>query len=183
MIPYREDGVIKYAPASAPQIPTEDSDFVMPLIYDESGIDEDGRDDPYEHFTATGKPLEPRKVNNFFATGMGVGAPQYLQERYTDESIIPVIVTGVILSASSPPSKTKYSFLDKLKLDKGGPDPTTKVIFAPRGEYLKYFARDSNGVYIGTEPQRRWTEQELEEGYSKYKKDLRQRAHTGSVNC
>ncbi len=43
----------------------------------------------------------------------------------------------------------------------------------PRGDYLKYFAKDYDGKYIGTEPQKQWTEQELEEKFGMYKKDLR----------
>jgi len=38
----------------------------------------------------------------------------------------------------------------------------------PRGEYLKYFARDVDKKYVGTEPERGWTEEELENKFSKY---------------
>jgi hypothetical protein len=48
----------------------------------------------------------------------------------------------------------------------------------PRGEYLKYFAR-ADGVYSGTEPERQWTEEELEEKYGKYK-NLRHAPAKGS---
>lgn len=40
----------------------------------------------------------------------------------------------------------------------------------PRGEYLKYFAKDHNAQYIGTEPEQEWTEAILEERYGKYTK-------------
>ena len=43
----------------------------------------------------------------------------------------------------------------------------------PRRDYLKYFAKDYDGSYIGTEPQRTWTEEELEETFGMYKRDLR----------
>jgi hypothetical protein len=39
----------------------------------------------------------------------------------------------------------------------------------PRRDYLKYFAKDENGNYIGSEPYRRWTEEGLEEQFAKYK--------------
>ncbi len=39
----------------------------------------------------------------------------------------------------------------------------------PRSEYDKYFAKDKKGNYTGTEPQREWTENELDEKYGKYK--------------
>lgn len=42
----------------------------------------------------------------------------------------------------------------------------------PRRDYLKYFAKDYDGTYTGTEPQRTWTEEELEQTFGKYKKDL-----------
>jgi hypothetical protein len=41
----------------------------------------------------------------------------------------------------------------------------------PRGEYLKYFAKDFDGAYIGTEPQKKWTEEELEDQFGQYRKD------------
>ena len=66
--------------------------------------------------------------------------------------------------------RRKRSFIDKFKSEKSG--KITKVVFMPRAEYLKHFAKDYDGKYIGTEPQREWTEEELEESYSKYKKDL-----------
>lgn len=39
----------------------------------------------------------------------------------------------------------------------------------PRKEYLKYFARGPDGDYIGTEPYRRWSEEELEKEYGSYR--------------
>jgi hypothetical protein len=43
-----------------------------------------------------------------------------------------------------------------------------KVIYMPRREYLKYFARDLKGDYIGSEPYRRWREEELVETFKQY---------------
>jgi hypothetical protein len=39
----------------------------------------------------------------------------------------------------------------------------------PRGEYLKYFAKDDKGLYVGTEPLRLWTEEEVELKFGKYR--------------
>lgn len=39
----------------------------------------------------------------------------------------------------------------------------------PRKEYLKYFARDRNNVYIGTERERVWTDEELELRFGRYR--------------
>lgn len=67
--------------------------------------------------------------------------------------------------------RRRPSFLSKLKPEKTKAQPTslTKVIYMPRGEYLKYFARNQAGEYIGTEPYKQWTEIELEETFVKYK--------------
>lgn len=44
-----------------------------------------------------------------------------------------------------------------------------KAIKMPRGEYKKYFARDRDGNYAGTElPERQWNEEELLSRYGEY---------------
>jgi hypothetical protein len=56
---------------------------------------------------------------------------------------------------------------------KGGKaDSDMKVVFMPRRDYLKHFAKDNDGRYIGTEPQKQWTLEELEDRFGIYKKDL-----------
>lgn len=44
-----------------------------------------------------------------------------------------------------------------------------KVIEMPKREYLKHFARDGKGDYMGTETERDWTEEELDLNFSEYK--------------
>ena len=44
-----------------------------------------------------------------------------------------------------------------------------RVVRMPRKEYLKYFARDRNNVYIGTEREMIWTDEELELRFAKYR--------------
>ena len=39
----------------------------------------------------------------------------------------------------------------------------------PRKEYLKYFARDRNNVYIGTEREVIWTDEELHKKFGIYR--------------
>jgi hypothetical protein len=39
----------------------------------------------------------------------------------------------------------------------------------PRKDYLKYFARDKNNNYVGTETERIWTDEDLELKFGKYK--------------
>jgi len=102
--------------------------------------------------------------------------PRFLPKQYTDDSIIPAIVTNVIISrpVSSDPKekKRRKSFTTIFKGDKKSNEFSkglTKVVFMPRREYLKYFAKDDNGGYIGTEPQRQWTEVELDEKFGEYR--------------
>jgi len=67
--------------------------------------------------------------------------------------------------------RRRKSFLGRLKGEKDfGP---VKVVYMPRGEYLKYFARDQDAQYIGSEPEREWTEEELDDTYGKYMKTFR----------
>ena len=70
--------------------------------------------------------------------------------------------------------KRRKSFLGKLRGEgsgkkKEGGEGMVKVVFMPRREYKKYFARGLKGEYIGTEPERRWTEQELNEAFGMYR--------------
>ena len=100
--------------------------------------------------------------------------PQLLPKRYTDDSIIPAIVVDVIPSITSPPKKKgrSASFLQKLKTglseEKNGNGRLTKVVYMPRREYLKWFARDEKGQYIGSEPKKEWTEEELAEQFKEW---------------
>ncbi|KAK6420687.1 hypothetical protein LTR95_016920 [Oleoguttula sp. CCFEE 5521] len=52
---------------------------------------------------------------------------------------------------STPPDATKY-----------------KAVKMPRGEYLRHHRHDHEGKYVGTEPQKDWTEEEVEERYAQY---------------
>ncbi|KAK0124112.1 hypothetical protein ONS95_009095 [Cadophora gregata] len=51
-------------------------------------------------------------------------------------------------------------------------DSDITVIRMPRSEYWKYFARDKKNFYVGTEPERLWTVDKLEEEFGIYQ-DLR----------
>lgn len=131
-----------------------------------------------QHFTATGRPAPKYKHNNLASLGGDMyTAPQLLPRRYTDDSIIPAIVTDVVPSAESEAKKAsqKGGFFSKLKGKKEETDAlgqkkgVTKVVYMPRREYLKYFAKDEKGEYIGTEPYKKWTEEELEAEFAQYK--------------
>ena len=43
-----------------------------------------------------------------------------------------------------------------------------KAIKMPRGDYKRYFARDRDGNYAGTEPEREWDEEEVKQAYGEY---------------
>jgi len=67
---------------------------------------------------------------------------------------------------------------EEAKSEKG----VLKVVFMPRREYQKFFARDLKGNYIGSESFRRWTEEELQELYGRYKPaKLERRGFRGSA--
>jgi hypothetical protein len=82
------------------------------------------------------------------------------------------ILKGVVSDVG--PNRRRKSIISRLKTGSSSKvdDRITKVIFMPRGDYLKYFAKDNFGNYIGTEPEREWTEEEVEEGFRQYKKLL-----------
>lgn len=134
-------------------------------------------DDSFLRFTATGRPVPAFKHSSL----QGLGAenmyclPQLLPRRYTDESIIPAIIVDVIpktVPSSPTPKKGSLNTFIRRRVRGDAKDKEsglTKVVYMPRGEYLKYFARGLKGEYTGSEPHRRWTEEELEEQFGKFK--------------
>jgi hypothetical protein len=135
-----------------------------------SDLDEDAM----MRFTATGRPAPVFKASPLsYLGGDRYSVPQLLPKRYTDDSIIPAIVTNVIprAKAEGEGEKKKGRFLSKFKGGEKKKDEEkgiVKVVYMPRREYLKYFARDLKGDYIGSEPYRRWTEEELVETFKQY---------------
>jgi len=101
--------------------------------------------------------------------------PQLLPRRYTDDSIIPAIVVGVIPSYTKEIKKKggrRASFLSRLKTgvaeQKKDDGRLTKVVYMPRREYLKWFARGTKGEYLGSEEKREWTEEQLDETFGQW---------------
>jgi hypothetical protein len=134
-------------------------------------------EDAVMHFTATGLPMPHfQHTGAFGMVGSMYSLPQLLPKRYTDDSIIPAIVVDVIPSAKSVEGEQKRSrrtsFLKKLKGEKKhdvGEKGLVKVVYMPRRDYLKWFARGTNGEYIGSEPYKKWTKDELEEAFKQFK--------------
>ncbi|OBT97513.1 hypothetical protein VE01_04576 [Pseudogymnoascus verrucosus] len=144
-IPYRENGEVKYMRASEAQ---------------DSGSS--GGALRHSKPSAWGNMVAP--------VGFVAQAPQLLQEKYTDESIIVAIITNVVPAQKPTVVEGKKSFMGKFKKDK---EPsTTKAVRMPRREYKKFFAKDKDGKYIGTEPQREWTQEELEDEFGQYQKEV-----------
>ncbi|KAM3085498.1 hypothetical protein ACMFMG_002571 [Clarireedia jacksonii] len=121
-------------------------------------------------------------------------APQFCNTRLTDDSIIPAIVIDVIPKdvehhETSDDDKNHHGrrtsllrrVIHKEKKDKeksvehDGPRRITKVVYMPRRDYYKWFARGQGGEYIGTEPHKRWTEEELETTFGRYRPPVNRR--------
>jgi hypothetical protein len=175
MLPFRDTDNKAIAYGASPNAPTSDTASDAELLVPQQGLDEDSM----EHFTATG-----RRAPKFKASGLqnlggdGYTLPQLLPKRYTDDSIIPAIVTDVVPSERTVQEEAgkKKGLLGRFKGKKeevvggnGERKGVTKVVYMPRREYLKFFAKDENGLYIGSEPQKKWTEEELEAEFAKYK--------------
>lgn len=187
LLPYRDvdNRTIAYTATSTshdPQAQTDghhDSD-AEPLVAQSSTPNELPKLSEYDlqHFTATGGPAPRFKASSLaYMAGDMSSVPQLLPKRYTDDSIIPAIISDVIPSpkapeASSKPAK-KPGLFRKLKgsskKEPGPEDKLLKVVYMPRRDYLKWFARDKKGNYSGSEEHRRWTEDELEAKFGQFK--------------
>jgi len=122
-----------------------------------------------ERFTATGRPMPAYKPSAWanMSGGFVANAPQHMPHKFTDDSIMPVPV--MLKAVDGAPQKRTSSFVNALKgLGTSKDDRPMKVVRMPRREYLRYFARDSNHQYIGTEPEREWTAEELQEKFGQY---------------
>lgn len=94
LYPYRENGAVRYAPApgTSYNIPVSIDDDFEPLItLSTSMLSEEDETDAIMRFTATGRPMPPFKQSPLINLSL-YSAPQFLPQRYTDDSIIPVVV-------------------------------------------------------------------------------------------
>lgn len=107
MIPYLDHGVLKYAPAQVGNFTAHpnNSDLVS-LLHNSSSIANginDEEDDALQRFTVTGRPMPAYKPSALENLGMW-NAPQFLPQRFTDDSVVPVVV---ILKEKADPLSTK----------------------------------------------------------------------------
>ncbi|KFY18169.1 hypothetical protein V492_00104 [Pseudogymnoascus sp. VKM F-4246] len=129
--------------------------------------------DRYERFTAAGRPM-PAAAHN--RGGAGVRGELQVRSRSVGPLFLCLITmhcqsigVGGWTSAngSSTPQKRRRSLRDRLLLR----TKKTKAVVAmmPRREYLRHFAHDEAGRYIGTEKQESWSEGDLEEEFGEYR--------------
>ncbi|KAG9240647.1 hypothetical protein BJ878DRAFT_483656 [Calycina marina] len=179
MLAYRDDDnhAVKYVlgtnivPTTVSYRP-EDSDNEA-LLQPQGEIDEES----LQRFTATGRPMQPLKYRAMQTmAGDMFSLPVLLPKRYTDDSIIPAIITNVIpsidIAAPRASMGRRASFMKRLKSgmseEKQYNGRITKVVYMPRREYLMHFACNEKGEYSGTKPKKEWTEDELNEKYKEF---------------
>ncbi|OJD36818.1 uncharacterized protein BKCO1_9000169 [Diplodia corticola] len=113
-----------------------------------------------ERFTAAGRPkpdYQPGISNMDCGSFTGSGAPNLLPVRFTDKSMINVPIPAADLwDGSEPvpqPNERRSSWIAKLGKKLGTKEKQKIVnVKMTRGEYLKYWAKDEDGNYVGTEP-------------------------------
>lgn len=136
-----------------------------------------------ESSTAVGRPLPDYKEPSVWekACPWGLQAPIPPPFHFTNDSIIPVIVRlwepateDKKKRRSRQPSIAIARFINWLTGIRGSKDSTVCVRM-PRREYLKHFAHDENGRYIGTEKQRNWTKKDLDLEFGAYQNPTPQR--------
>ncbi|RMD43313.1 hypothetical protein DV735_g1857, partial [Chaetothyriales sp. CBS 134920] len=110
-------------------------------------------------FTATGRPYQSRdKRDKRDATMLGLstteaighGTPALLPRRYTNDSLItvPVMRPEDVGTADGHKSEKKRSLFSSRRRAENSKFVMKQI---PRGEYLKHYAKDDAGQYVGTE--------------------------------
>lgn len=140
----------------------------------------DPNDPIYQNFTATGRPLAPSRIgpNSSWALSLdaaesfGRAAPNLLPVRYTDNSIISVPVLShaeptqsngytddnasedlnPIKEQNSKSGRSRFSLSSfRRKSTSKGKQQDFIIKEMTRGNYLKHYAKDDSGRYIGSE--------------------------------
>ncbi|RMZ91348.1 hypothetical protein DV736_g1440, partial [Chaetothyriales sp. CBS 134916] len=111
-----------------------------------------------QRFTATGRPFKPRGQQDKQAGTMlamsasesfGQGAADLLPKRYDDNSIITVpVMRPEDAGKADGHKKEKRSFFSSRRRSENSNIMMRQM---PRGEYLKHYAKDDAGRYVGTE--------------------------------
>ncbi|ESZ98563.1 hypothetical protein SBOR_1013 [Sclerotinia borealis F-4128] len=157
-VPYQ-----RYSSAAYPSVNLDDSDN-EPLL-------------PHSHRLSalSTSPYTPRTYSQHM-----YAAPSFLSTPIREDSIIPAILVDVI------PAERRYSSRSDSSHDHDTIRQNSKTGLVSRlvkkrknkaknaaeekeKRYLKHFARGQSGEYVGTEPHRRWTEEELEQTFGKFR--------------
>ncbi|OBT45153.1 hypothetical protein VE00_04318 [Pseudogymnoascus sp. WSF 3629] len=124
-----------------------------------------------DRFTAAGRPMPPKQNLSGWSNACVyvTTAPDHPPFRFTDDSIIPVLIR---VREPSKSAKATPRLRRSLRACFGAKEKT-KVVMAmmPRRDYLRYFAHDEAGNYVGTEKEESWTESDLEEEFGEYKQE------------
>ncbi|GME53097.1 hypothetical protein GTA08_BOTSDO05428 [Neofusicoccum parvum] len=114
-----------------------------------------------QKFTAAGRPkpnFDPSISNTDFGMFTGGGAPNLLPFRFTDDSIINVPIPLEDLEDEpeerAPGTERRSSWMGRIGRKMAGKEKQKiRNVKMTRGEYLKYWAKDEHGNYVGTEPE------------------------------
>jgi len=118
-----------------------------------------------------------RSIGGPFSSGVYFERQIDLSPPNDDEIIIATVrVTNSFRRASIegcdelPSRPQPRSFLRRLSSRiSTPPDPDRHTaIKMPRRDYKRYFARDRNGNYAGTEPEREWSQEQLDAAFGEY---------------
>ncbi len=150
---------------SAPAIPPSQTDAPSALRKASTGI------------------VEPRVVTyRTRSIGGPFGAVYFEREVDTsppnDDEIIIVTVrvsdpfrrASIEGNAELPARPRKRSFIKRVSTRVSGPTDGCRytALKMPRKDYKKYFAKDRNGFYAGTEPERDWSDLELQQVFGRF---------------
>ncbi|CAO1602104.1 hypothetical protein XANCAGTX0491_005735 [Xanthoria calcicola] len=103
-------------------------------------------------------------------------APQFLPQQFTDDSVLLIPIPVSALRVATPPpstsrkktteeettpqpqqrrlsSSSSSKLMNRLRGEKKKKKEEFKMVEMTRGEYLRYWAKDEEGRYIGTEPE------------------------------
>jgi hypothetical protein len=73
-----------------------------------------------------------------------------------------------LMMSRSPPARGFFRCMSTRIFTQPSSDKY-KEVKMPRGDHVRYFRRDAQGHYTGTEPEREWSETEIMEKYGQYR--------------
>jgi hypothetical protein len=145
---------------------------------------------PQTYHPATSSPVPPTAATKYRSWGGELFNPRYENPQFNLTDIIPVVVADI--KPSLAPTITREDnkhqssgvgkFFKHKKTHSTENGATFKTVFMPRSEYLKYFATDDDGMYVGSESRRSWTVEELEKKFGEFRPKKNDRKDAGFVD-